>query len=82
MSALAANDKYAAEGFDLYSTVEDQVYGPVENERPLATRCVESTAGEVALAGGGPIRANYYSTCGGITADVWEGWPRRRSRIS
>jgi len=22
-----------------------------------------------------PIRANYCSTCGGITADVWEGWP-------
>jgi stage II sporulation protein D len=64
----------AAEGFDLYSTVEDQVYGPVEHERPLATRCVESTAGEVALSGGAPIRANYYSTCGGITADVWEGW--------
>jgi len=64
-----------AEGFDVYATVEDQVYGPVENEKPLATQCVESTAGEVALFGGAPIRANYYSTCGGITADVWEAWP-------
>jgi peptidoglycan hydrolase-like amidase len=25
---------------------------------------------------GAPIRANYYSTCGGITADVWRGVPR------
>jgi stage II sporulation protein D len=64
-----------AEGFDLYGTVEDQVYGPVETERPLATRCVESTAGKVALSAGQPIRANYCSTCGGITADVWEAWP-------
>ena len=56
-------------------TVEDQVYGPVENEQPLATQCVESTAGEVALFAGAPIRANYHSTCGGITADVWEAWP-------
>lgn len=65
-----------AEGFDLYATVEDQVYGPVESEKPLATRCVESTAGEVALFRGTPIRANYSSTCGGISTDVWEAWPQ------
>jgi stage II sporulation protein D len=64
-----------AEGFDLYATVEDQVYGSLEAERPLASRCVESTAGQVALSAGEPIRANYCSTCGGITADVWEAWP-------
>src|SRR5206468_3795665 len=63
------------EGFDLYGTVEDQVYGPVENERELATRCVTSTAGTAVLYGGAPIRANYCSTCGGITAEVWEAWP-------
>jgi len=63
------------EGFDLFGTVEDQVYGPVENEKPLATRCVESTRGMVALSDGQPIRANYCSTCGGITAEVWEAWP-------
>ncbi len=62
------------EGFDLFSTVEDQVYGPVESEKPLATRCVETTAGEVAVFDGAPIRANYSSTCGGITADVGEAW--------
>jgi stage II sporulation protein D len=65
----------AAEGFDLFATVEDQVYGPVESERPLATRCVLGTGGLVALSGGGPIRANYSSTCGGISAEVWEAWP-------
>jgi stage II sporulation protein D len=65
----------AAEGFDVYGTVEDQLYVGVEGERPLATRCVQSTVGEVALSGGRPVRANYYSTCGGITAEVWEAWP-------
>ena len=24
---------------------------------------------------GRPVRANYSSTCGGITSDVWEAWP-------
>ncbi len=65
----------AAEGFDLHGTVEDQVYGPVESERPLATECVESTRGEVMLHEGQPIRANYCADCGGITAEVWEAWP-------
>jgi stage II sporulation protein D (peptidoglycan lytic transglycosylase) len=63
------------EGFDLFGTVEDQVYGPVESERPLATRCVTSTSGTIASSQGIPIRANYSSTCGGITSEVWEAWP-------
>jgi len=65
----------AAEGFDVYGTVEDQLYVGVEGERALATDCVESTSGQVALSAGRPVRANYCSTCGGITADVWEAWP-------
>jgi stage II sporulation protein D len=63
------------EGFDVFATVEDQVYGSVEGEKPLATRCVQSTRGRVAMANGEPVRANYSSTCGGITAEVWEAWP-------
>ncbi|MBC8145818.1 MAG: SpoIID/LytB domain-containing protein, partial [bacterium] len=73
--SLFYRGRRAAEGFDLYGTVEDQVYGPVESERELATRCVTTTRGELALYDGAPIRANYCSTCGGITADVDEGWP-------
>ena len=64
-----------SEGFDMFATVEDQVYGSVEGERPLATRCVQSTRGKVAMSEGQPVRANYSSTCGGITAEVWEAWP-------
>ena len=65
----------ASEGFDLYGTVEDQFYGAIESERPLASRCVEDTRGKIAMWAGQPIRANYCSTCGGITAEVWEAWP-------
>ena len=70
----------ADEGFDLYGTVEDQVYGPLESEKPLATRCVTSTRGQVSLSDGWPIRANYCGTCGGISAEVWEAWPPGTSR--
>jgi stage II sporulation protein D len=73
--SLFYRGRRGAEGFDLYATVEDQVYGATEIEKPLATKCVESTNGQVVLADGAPIRANYCSTCGGITADVWEAWP-------
>ncbi len=65
----------AAEGFDLFATVEDQLYSPIEDERPLASRCVDETRGQVALWEGQPVRANYSSTCGGISAEAWEAWP-------
>jgi len=73
--SLFYRGRRAAEGFDLYATVEDQLYSPAESERPLATRCVESTRGVACMSENQPIRANYCSTCGGITADVWEAWP-------
>ena len=47
--SLFYRGRRAAEGFDMYGTVEDQVYGPVEAERPLATRCVETTRGQASL---------------------------------
>lgn len=73
--SLFYKGRRGSEGFDLYATVEDQFYSAVEAERPLATRCVESTRGLVSLYDGQPIRANYCSTCGGITAEAWEAWP-------
>lgn len=64
-----------SEGFDLFATVEDQLFSPVEAEHPFATRCVETTRGLVGLSGGEAIRANYCSTCGGMSAEAWEAWP-------
>jgi stage II sporulation protein D len=73
--SLFYRGRRGSEGFDLYATVEDQLYGPVEAEKPLATKCVGTTRGQASLFAGAPIRANYCSTCGGVTADVIEAWP-------
>jgi stage II sporulation protein D len=67
-------NQYADEGFDLYSGVLDQVYGPVDRRHPNADRAVRETRGMVLWHNGGPIRANYASTCGGRTAGVEESF--------
>jgi stage II sporulation protein D len=63
-------------GFDLYATVQDQVYRGVTCEREITNRAIESTKGEVLLYRNQPIEAKYHSTCGGRTADfsdIWSG---------
>jgi len=65
----------AADGFDLFDSVEDQVYGGTVNEGPLTDRAVRETDGIVVLHAGSYIRANYHSTCGGATANVEDVWP-------
>jgi stage II sporulation protein D len=59
-------------GFDLYGSVEDQVYGGMLAERDQATRAIRETAGHILVHEGRPIRAFYHSTCGGRTAAVDE----------
>lgn len=63
---------HAELGFDVYGSVEDQVYGGIEAEREAATRAVRETAGVILVYDGAPIRAMYHSTCGGRTAAVEE----------
>jgi stage II sporulation protein D len=65
----------ADEGFDLYDSVEDQVYGGTVSESPVSDQAVLETDGVVALSAGSYIRANYFSTCGGATANVEDIWP-------
>ena len=65
----------ATEGFDLFDSVEDQVYGGTVDESALTDRAVLETAGEVVLHTGSYIRANYHSTCGGATVNVEDVWP-------
>jgi stage II sporulation protein D (peptidoglycan lytic transglycosylase) len=64
--------KRASEGFDLYATVVDQVYGGVGAENPLASEAVRRTAGQVITWQGSPIDAFFFSTCAGRTADGTE----------
>ena len=67
----------AAQGFDVYATVEDQVYGGVSAEDALVTRAVGETSGQVMTYGGEPITAYYHSTCAGHTAAIEEVWNER-----
>ena len=61
-------------GFDVYATVQDQVYGGVAAEHPPISRAVTETAGEILTYQGEPIEAFYHSTCAGRTAAIEEVW--------
>jgi len=69
----------AALGFDLYASVEDQVYGGIGLENAQSERALDATRGEVLLSDGAPIRALYSSACGGRTANVEDVWPWSRT---
>lgn len=70
--AVSRLGAHAELGFDLYGSVEDQVYGGVDAERDESTSAVLRTAGQILMYDGRPIRAYYHSTCGGRTAAVEE----------
>lgn len=67
----------AALGFDVYATVQDQVYGGVEAEHPPVSEAVVTTAGEILTYENQPIEAFYHSTCAGQTAAIEEVWAER-----
>src|SRR3970282_740777 len=46
-------------GFDLWATVEDQVYGGTARENAQSDRALRETRGEILLCEGQPIRALY-----------------------
>jgi stage II sporulation protein D len=60
--------------FDMYATVQDQVYGGVDAEKPQSDTAISTTADVVVLYNGQPITTPYHSTCGGSTAGVSEVW--------
>jgi stage II sporulation protein D len=72
---LAYLGRRAQLGFDLYASVEDQVYAGKTRENAQSDRAVETTRGEVLTSGDSPIRALYSSACGGRTANVEDVWP-------
>ena len=65
----------ATMGFDLYASVEDQVYGGISRENGQSDRALDMTRGEVLVSEGAPIRALYSSACGGRTSNVEDVWP-------
>ncbi|MCX5800121.1 MAG: SpoIID/LytB domain-containing protein [Candidatus Eisenbacteria bacterium] len=68
--------RYASDGFDLLPTVQDQVYTGVAGEKPVSDKAIADTYGTIATYGGKPVRANYFSTCGGATAAIEEVWSK------
>jgi stage II sporulation protein D len=62
------------QGFDVYATVEDQVYGGIAGETAVVSGAVLGTVGEVMTYNGQPITAYYHSTCAGQTAAIDEVW--------
>lgn len=73
--ALASEGRRAEGGFDVFSTVADQVYGGVESEHEVADRAILATAGQVLVHGGRPADAYFHASCGGRTEArdaVWE----------
>ena len=66
-----------ARAFDMYATVQDQVYGGVDAEKPQADSAITTTADVVVTYAGQPITTPYSSTCGGSTAAVSEVWYRQ-----
>ncbi len=60
--------------YDVTSGVQDQVYGGVGAETPVASEAVESTRTLVLSYAGRVVNAPYHSTCGGSTAAASEVW--------
>ena len=66
--------KHKSLGFDLISSIEDQVYtGHMVDS--VIEKAVESTRGKILVFNGKPIDAKYHSTCGGLTAPASDVWP-------
>ncbi len=61
-------------GFDLYSTVADQVYHGYSAEWAVADRAISETRGVIATYEGKPIAAQYSSTCAGETESIEDAW--------
>ncbi|HXE58009.1 MAG TPA: SpoIID/LytB domain-containing protein, partial [Gemmatimonadales bacterium] len=76
--AIRNRGRWRAQGFDLYATVADQVYGGLGVENALARAAVEATTGLILTYEGAPIDAFFYSTCGGRTAEGTEVFANAR----
>jgi stage II sporulation protein D len=72
--ALAGLGKRNAEGFDLYATTTDQVYGGYSAEHPVSSAAVDGTRGVALTYNGVLISALYSSATGGHSANSEEAF--------
>ena len=66
--------------FDMYGTVQDQVYGGADAEQPISDDAVALTKNMVVRYAGKIISTPYHSTCGGSTAAIEEVWWKEPSQ--
>ena len=76
--ALYQIQKSDIKGFDLESTVLDQMYGTMDKEESLVNKAIVETEGEVITYKGKFIQAFYHANCGGMTESVDEVWGHNR----
>lgn len=66
--------------FDVYASVQDQVYRGREQEARVATAAVRDTRGRVLDYAGETAKTYYSACCGGHTSDIRLVWPTREPR--
>jgi stage II sporulation protein D len=71
--------QYTALPFDVFSSVQDQVYEGVDGENPVADAALQKTEGLVLADRAGLLDAYYCSTCGGRTSDIAVVWPHKEA---
>jgi len=64
------------EGYNLESTVSDQVYAGADHEDQLANLAIKKTQGMVLSYNGRLIKAHYHANCGGWTESLEEVWDK------
>ena len=72
--ALSQIKKSEGKGFDLESSILDQIYGSMDKEEELVNKAIAATEGEVITYNGKFIQAFYHASCGGRTESVDEVW--------
>ncbi|QDR80860.1 SpoIID/LytB domain-containing protein [Sporomusa termitida] len=72
--ALANYNKHKADGFDVCSTTDCQVYGGRESEDPRSLAAVDATRGLVVKHSGKLITAYFHSSSGGYTENSENVW--------
>jgi stage II sporulation protein D len=64
--------------FDVYASVQDQVYQGTKGAFELASSAIEKTRGKVLDYNGELVQAYYCANCGGHTSDIRRVWPNRQ----
>lgn len=72
--AAVGSGRFAAEGYDVRSTTDSQVYGGVAAEDHRTTAAVDATRGLVILHGGRPAFAAFHADSGGATESSEYVW--------